>query len=172
METEKIILGGGCFWCLDAVFTDIPGIVSSTCGYIAGSKPNPTYQEVCTGDSGHVEVVALTFDNAQVSLEQLLKIFFKVHNPTTANQQGNDIGSQYRSAIFFTESQQQARILQALIDLHVETEWGAPITTEITAAETFYPAESVHQDYFKNNPNNPYCAITIPPKIKKAQSLL
>ncbi len=167
MAQEKTTLGGGCFWCIEAIFDQLKGVTDVVSGYSGGRTQNPTYRAVCDGVTGHAEVVEVTFDNEIVSFQDLLDIFFTVHNPTTLNQQGADIGTQYRSAIFF-HSDEQKHIAQATIDaLNQSNVWGSPIVTEVTRFETFYPAEDYHQEYFANNKDNRYCQVVVAPKVAK-----
>jgi peptide-methionine (S)-S-oxide reductase len=164
---ETATLGGGCFWCLEAVYDRMEGVVSLDSGYMGGAKPNPTYEEVCTGRSGHVEVVQVTFDNEVTSLRDVLGVFFTIHDPTTRDRQGNDVGSQYRSAIFWHSDQQREIAEQMIASLEKSGTWGNPIVTEVRPAETFYKAEGYHQNYYSNNPNQPYCAYIVEPKVRK-----
>lgn len=163
--TEVATLAGGCFWCLEAVFDEMEGVSSVESGYMGGQVPDPTYQQVCGGGTGHAEVVQVTFDPAVTSFRELLDVFFAIHDPTTLNRQGNDIGTQYRSAIFF-HSEEQERAARAAI-AEVESEIGAKVVTEVVAAEKFYVAENYHQEYFANNPNQPYCSFVVSPKVAK-----
>ena len=164
---ETATLGGGCFWCLEAVFDRMQGVVSLDSGYMGGSKPNPTYADVCTGRSGHIEVVQVTFDNEVTSLREILGVFFTIHDPTTRDRQGNDIGSQYRSAIFCHSELQHEIAAQMIAELEQSGIWGKPIVTELRPAETFYKAEDYHQDYYRDNPGQPYCAYIVEPKVRK-----
>ncbi|HOT59621.1 MAG TPA: peptide-methionine (S)-S-oxide reductase MsrA [Spirochaetales bacterium] len=166
MNYENALLGGGCFWCLEAVFEHLPGVIDVVNGYAGGNRDNPTYEEVCTGLTGHAEVVKITFDPAIVSYEKLLELFWKIHNPTTLNRQGADVGTQYRSVIFYYTDEQK-RIAEASI-AHEQTNYDDPIVTELLPAPTFWQAEDYHQDYFRNHPENAYCQIVIAPKIKKS----
>ncbi|SDP01377.1 peptide-methionine (S)-S-oxide reductase [Mucilaginibacter sp. OK268] len=167
MNIQKITFGNGCFWCTEAVFQSLKGVTSVTSGYMGGKILNPTYEQVCTGASGHAEVIHLEYDADIISLDELLLVFFKTHNPTTLNRQGNDVGTQYRSAIFYyTDEQKQASeaMIKTLSNEHV---FDDPIVTEITPANEFYPAEDYHQNYFNDNPNKSYCAFVIQPKLNK-----
>jgi len=167
MNIQKITFGNGCFWCTEAVFQSLKGVTSVTSGYMGGKILNPTYEQVCTGASGHAEVIHLEYDADVISLNELLLVFFKTHNPTTLNRQGNDVGTQYRSAIFYyTDEQKQASeaMIKTLTNEHV---FDDPIVTEITPASEFYPAEDYHQNYFNDNPNKSYCAFVIQPKLNK-----
>ena len=165
-KTEIITLGAGCFWCTEAVFQQIPGVISVKPGYMGGTTKNPTYEDICTGTTGHAEVAQLTFDPAKVKLEKILEIFWHAHDPTTLNRQGGDVGTQYRSAIFFENDAQ--REIAEKSKAAAGKEFSKPIVTEITKAPTFYVAENYHHDYYKRNKNkNPYCQVVIAPKLKK-----
>lgn len=164
------IFGGGCFWCLDAVFRKVKGITKVISGYTGGRTENPDYRSVCTGDTGHVEVVEIEFDPEKISYEDLLEIFFSIHDPTTLDQQGHDIGSQYRSVIYFLDNSQREIALKKILSLEKENRFRNKIVTEVAPAEKFYPAEGYHQDYFNLNPMQPYCMYLISPKIKKFTS--
>ena len=159
------VLGGGCFWCLEAVFLELAGVVAVRPGYAGGARANPTYEEVCSGGSGHAEVVEIVFDPAQLAFADLLTVFFTIHDPTTPDRQGNDIGSQYRSVIFAQSPAQQASARAVIDRLTAEQLWPAPIVTELAAAATFFPAEACHHDYFERNPRAPYCASVVAPKV-------
>ena len=164
---ETITLGGGCFWCLEAVFDDLEGVTDVVSGYCNGDVTNPTYQQVCSGNTGHAEVVKVTFDPAEISLGEVLGVFFAIHDPTTLNRQGNDAGTQYRSGVY-THSPEQARIAaETIARLNGEKIWDAPIVTEVVPAEHFYAAEDYHQDYFKQNPYQGYCMAVVSPKLSK-----
>lgn len=164
---EVITLGAGCFWCTEAVYRQIPGVISATSGYMGGSRPNPTYEQVCSGDSGHAEVVQVVLDPKKTTLETVLGTFWHVHDPTTLNRQGADVGTQYRSAIFFHSAPQKAVAEKSKST--ASGEFTRPIVTEITAATEFYPAEAYHQDYYRlNKDRNPYCQRVIAPKLRKA----
>lgn len=162
---EKATLGGGCFWCIEAVFADLEGVRTAISGYTGGRKSNPTYQEVCSGTSGHVEVVQVEFDSEKVSFAEILRVFFYVHDPTTLNRQGNDIGSQYRSVIFF-ENEAQRTVAETIV-AEVQAYWDEPIVTKIEAATPFFKAEDYHQDYFKLHGREPYCQFVVAPKVAK-----
>ncbi|MEM6912115.1 MAG: peptide-methionine (S)-S-oxide reductase MsrA [Verrucomicrobiota bacterium] len=162
---EVTTLGAGCFWCVEAVYERIEGVLHVTSGYMGGQNANPTYEQICTGTTGHAEVVQLIYDPEIVSFETILEKFFQLHDPTQLNRQGNDVGTQYRSAIF-THHPEQAVVAEA-VQAKAAAWWDRPIVTEITPASTFYPAETYHQDFWKNNPANPYCAFSIPPKLEK-----
>jgi peptide-methionine (S)-S-oxide reductase len=166
---EITTLGGGCFWCLDAVFKDLRGIEKVESGYTGGQVINPTYQAVCTGTTGHAEVVQLTFDASEVSFKEILEVFFTIHDPTTLNRQGYDEGTQYRSAIFYHSPQQKEIAEQLIGELNAAKIWGHPIVTEVTPIGDFYGAEDYHQDYFANNPNQPYCRAVVEPKVAKVR---
>jgi peptide-methionine (S)-S-oxide reductase len=160
-------LGGGCFWCLEAVFEELKGIEKVESGYTGGFVTNPTYEEVCTGTTGHAEVVRLTFDPAVISYREILEVFFSIHDPTTPNQQGNDVGTQYRSAIFYHSAEQKAVAEEVVAELTEAKVWSAPIVTEVGHAGPFYRAEAYHQHYFGNHPTQPYCQAVVAPKLKK-----
>ena len=157
-ELEIATLGGGCFWCLEAVYREVEGVVSAVSGYMGGRSSAPTYKEVCSGTSGHVEVVQVTFDPQVISFREILEIFFVIHDSTTLNRQGNDIGTQYRSVIFYHSPEQQATA-KSIVE--------APMVTAIEPAQTFWKAEEYHQDYLANNPHQPYCAFVVEPKVQK-----
>ena len=160
-------LAGGCFWCLEAVYDQLKGVESVESGYSGGKTPNPTYYQVCEGTTGHAEVVQIKFDPQAVSYKDLLGVFFTVHDPTTLNRQGNDVGTQYRSAIYYHSPEQKAVAEQTIKDLNAEHLWNNPIVTEVTPISTFYVAEGYHQEYFENNPNQPYCRAIVAPKVAK-----
>ena len=162
---ETAILGGGCFWCTEAVYLEVKGITLVESGYMGGAVEQPTYEQVCTGATGHAEVVRLTFDPAVISYRDLLEIFFTIHDPTTLNRQGNDVGTQYRSVLYHQSPQQEATARQVIAEMaHV---WDAPIVTELSPAQTFYKAEDYHQDYFRLHPLQGYCAFVVAPKVDK-----
>lgn len=167
MAEEIAILGGGCFWCLEAIFDDLQGVTSVESGYMGGRRPNPTYQQVCSGATGHVEVVKVTFNPAQITFRDILEIFFTIHDPTTLNRQGNDVGTQYRSVIFYTNEEQKNTADQTIRDLQAMGLWNAPIVTAVEPAADFWIAEDYHQEYFGNNPNQPYCQFVVAPKVQK-----
>lgn len=160
-------LAGGCFWCLEAVFQQLKGVSRVASGYAGGRRPNPTYEQVCTGTTGHAEVVQVEFDPAVVSYRDLLDVFFTIHDPTTLNQQGADVGTQYRSAIFFHSPEQQRDANDAIAE--AQKTWDDPIVTEIVPLTQFYPAEEYHKDYYVRNPNQGYCRVVIAPKVAKAR---
>ena len=164
---EVATLAGGCFWCLEAVFDGMKGVASVESGYMGGQVANPTYEQVCGGDTGHAEVVRVTFDPAVVSLKELLKVFFVIHDPTTLNRQGNDAGTQYRSAIFYHTPQQKADAEAVIAQLDAAKLWNGPIVTELAPAAAFYMAEGYHQEYFARNPYQPYCQAVVAPKVAK-----
>jgi len=164
---EVATLGGGCFWCLEAVFVELKGVERAESGYAGGRVPNPSYHQVCTGATGHAEVVQVTFDPAELSYRDLLHVFFAIHDPTTLNRQGADVGTQYRSVIF-TNSPEQERIAKEVIaDLSASGIWDRPIVTELVPSEAFYPAEEYHRDYFERNPEQGYCRVVVAPKVAK-----
>ena len=169
MDNSKqyAIFASGCFWCTEAIFQDLKGVESVVSGYTGGDIPNPTYEQVCSGTTNHAEAIQITFDSSIISYEQLLDVFFHTHNPTTMNRQGNDTGTQYRSTIFY-HTEEQRTIAEALKKrLDDSQEFNSPIVTEIIAFTAFYPAEQNHQEYYKNNPYQPYCQVIISPKMKK-----
>lgn len=169
MNTNKEIatLAGGCFWCLEAVYNDLRGVEKVISGYMGGHVPDPSYKLVCMGITGHAEVVQLTFDPQTVSFRELLEIFFTIHDPTTLNRQGADVGSQYRSAIFYHSEEQKTAAESVITEFTAAGLWNDPIVTEITSASEFYPAEDYHQEYFANNPYQPYCMAVVAPKVAK-----
>lgn len=161
---EKATFGGGCFWCLEAVFEETRGVVDVISGYAGGQTPSPTYEQVCSGNTGHAEVVQITFDSKLISYEALLKIFWLIHDPTTLNRQGNDVGTQYRSVIFYHNETQKAQAEASMKTF--ASKFTKPIVTEIKPLEVFYQAEAYHQNYFKNNPNQGYCMFVVSPKVE------
>ncbi len=167
MAKETATLAGGCFWCLEAVYDEMVGVESVVSGYAGGHVANPTYRAVTTGSTGHAEVVQITYDSDVVSYDDLLNVFFTIHDPTTLNRQGNDIGTQYRSAIYYHNAQQQAAAEAKINEITAAGIWDNPIVTEVTALDTFYLAEDYHQNYFVNNPNQGYCRVIIAPKVAK-----
>ncbi|HET7623904.1 MAG TPA: peptide-methionine (S)-S-oxide reductase MsrA [Verrucomicrobiae bacterium] len=169
-HTERATFGGGCFWCMEAVFQRIPGVVSVTSGYAGGHTVNPTYEQVCTGNTGHAEVIQLEFDPAKISYEKLLEFFWDAHDPTTLNRQDNDRGTQYRSIILYADEAQ--KIAAEKSKAAEQQKFRNPIVTEIVPLKAFYKAENYHQNYYNNNPNQPYCSITILPKIEKLEKKL
>jgi peptide-methionine (S)-S-oxide reductase len=166
-DKEIATLAGGCFWCLEAVFDDLRGVEQVESGYSGGSTPNPSYYQVCTGTTGHAEVVQITFDPQVVSFKELLEVFFTIHDPTTLNRQGADVGTQYRSAIFYHTPAQKEIAEQVINELSAATIWDAPIVTEVAPFTIFYPAEDYHQEYYQRNPTQPYCRAVIAPKVAK-----
>ncbi len=164
---EQATLGGGCFWCLEAVYSELRGVESVVSGYAGGSVASPSYEQVCSGRTGHAEVVQLTFDPAVISYREILEVFFTIHDPTTLNRQGADVGSQYRSVIFFHSPEQQ-RVAQQVIAEQASL-WRDPIVTEVVPLQAFYPAEAYHQEYYARNPYQPYCQVVIAPKVAKAR---
>jgi peptide-methionine (S)-S-oxide reductase len=165
---EKFVLGGGCFWCLDAVYRNVRGVSSSIAGYAGGHVKNPTYEQVCHMDTGHAEVLEVTFDPEEVSAENILDIFFTLHDPTQLNRQGADVGSQYRSSMMY-ENESQEKLFETSIERAKEI-WGEGVVTEVVPLETFYEAESYHQDYFAKNPNQGYCLAVVSPKLAKVRA--
>ena len=164
---ELATLAGGCFWCLEAVFDDLQGVESVVSGYAGGRVLNPTYKQVCSGNTGHAEVVQVAFDPAIVSFRELLQVFFTIHDPTTLNRQGADVGTQYRSAIFYHTPQQKATAEQVIGEINAAGIWGAPIGTQVAPFDVFYPAEDYHQEYYLRNAYQPYCQVVIAPKVTK-----
>ena len=165
--SDTLTLGGGCFWCLDAVFQRLRGVSSVVSGYAGGRVAHPSYEAVCTGYTGHAEVVQVTFDPAVVSLRTLLEVFFTTHDPTTLNRQGADVGTQYRSVIFYNSPAQQAAAEQVIADLTAQRIFPAPIVTEVAPLPAFYPAEDYHQSYYEANASQPYCRVVVAPKVAK-----
>lgn len=166
MNHEHIVLGGGCFWCVEAALLQIKGVVDVQSGYAGGESKNPTYESICTGSTGHAEVVRVTFDPSTISLDQLLSVFFTIHDPTTLNRQGNDVGTQYRSVIFYESEEQKATAQKVIASLESTGTWSG-IVTEVKPLPEFYPAESYHQRYYEKNPDQAYCQIVISPKLAK-----
>ncbi|MBI4762268.1 MAG: peptide-methionine (S)-S-oxide reductase MsrA [Chloroflexota bacterium] len=164
---QTATLAGGCFWCLEAVFDEIRGVHSVESGYSGGHAANPTYRQVCNGDTGHAEVVQIRFDPAVVSYRDLLNVFFAIHDPTTLNRQGADVGTQYRSAIFYHDEEQKRTAEELIKELNAQKIWDSPIVTEVTKFDKFYPAEDYHQEYFARNPYQPYCMAVVAPKVAK-----
>ncbi|MDP6594574.1 MAG: peptide-methionine (S)-S-oxide reductase MsrA [Candidatus Poribacteria bacterium] len=159
--------GGGCFWCVEAVFQSLKGVEKVVSGYAGGDVSNPTYKQICTGTTGHAEVAQITFDSQQISYADLLEVFWHTHDPTTLNRQGADVGTQYRSVIFFHDDEQREIATQSRTEIDASNLWSNPVVTEISPAPTFYPAEDYHQNYYRNNPAQPYCMVVISPKMKK-----
>lgn len=164
---ETVTLGGGCFWCLEAIYRELRGVGIIVSGYSGGSVPNPSYEEVSTGTTGHAEVVQIAFDTRVVSFREILEVFFTIHDPTTLNRQGADVGTQYRSVIFYHTPEQERIAKEVIAEIEAAKVWGAPIVTEVVPFKTFYQAEEYHQEYFERNPHQPYCSIVIAPKVAK-----
>lgn len=164
---QQATLAGGCFWCIESAFNSVEGVVSAFSGYAGGQVPNPTYEQVCTGTTGHAEVVRVNFDADKISYRDILEIFFALHNPTQINRQGNDIGTQYRSEIFYHDEEQKREAEQIIDQIQLEEIWSNPVVTEITALNNYYQAEDYHQDYFSQNPQNQYCNMVVAPKLAK-----
>jgi peptide-methionine (S)-S-oxide reductase len=171
VHRESATLAGGCFWCLEAVFRELKGVVSVHSGYAGGTRPNPTYEQVCSGATGHAEVVQVVYDPAVVSFRDLLDVFFTIHDPTTLNRQGGDKGTQYRSAIFYVSPEQETVARETIAEFAASGVWRDPIVTEVAPLNTFWPADAYHDNYFARNPQNPYCAVVIAPKVAKARKL-
>jgi peptide-methionine (S)-S-oxide reductase len=167
MTTEVATLAGGCFWCLEAAFEQLRGVERVESGYAGGDVPNPTYEQVCSGRTGHAEVVQITFDPAVIAFQDLLDVFFTIHDPTTRDRQGADVGSQYRSAIFFHTADQQRTAVETIARLDTSRVWDDPIVTEVTHLMRFWPAEAYHREYYRRNPNQGYCRAVIAPKVAK-----
>jgi peptide-methionine (S)-S-oxide reductase len=165
--TEQATFGGGCFWCLEPVFDALHGVLDVVSGYAGGRVPDPSYEDVCNGTTGHAEVVQITFDPALITYRDLLEVFFGIHDPTTLNRQGNDVGTQYRSAVFFHSPEQEAAAREVIAALDAQRLWDRPIVTEVTPLQAFYPAEDYHQEYFERHPFQPYCLLVIRPKVAK-----
>ena len=166
-KLETITLGAGCFWCIEAVYQNLKGVQSVVSGYTGGQVENPTYEQICTGTTGHAEVAQITFDPAVISFEEILYVFWRTHDPTTLNRQGADVGTQYRSAIFYDSEEQKEIAEKSKAKTDASDLWPDPIVTEISQLDKFYNAEEYHQDYYKLNPNQPYCRLVIDPKIRK-----
>ena len=169
MKKEIIVLGGGCFWCTEAVFLMLKGVLSVEPGYAGGTTQNPTYEQVSDGSTGHAEVIKIEYDADQVSLETLLTVFFASHDPTTKDRQGNDVGSQYKSVVLCDNEEQVSKVQKFIKELNDSSEFGSPITTEVKRLEQFYSAEEYHKDYYQNNKKQAYCQVVINPKLKKVQ---
>jgi peptide-methionine (S)-S-oxide reductase len=169
MATETATLGGGCFWCLEAVYQELKGVQQVESGYTGGQVNNPTYEQVCEGTTGHAEVVKVSFDPEVVSYREILEIFFTIHDPTTPNRQGNDIGTQYRSAIYYHSPEQRDTAKHVMAEM--ANVWDAPIVTELSPAETYYKAEDYHQNYFRQHPLQGYCAFVVAPKVAKFRKM-
>jgi peptide-methionine (S)-S-oxide reductase len=169
MATEIAVLGGGCFWCTEAVYLEVKGVNKVESGYTGGPQPNPTYEQVCSGTTGHAEVVRLEFDPDVITYRDILEIFFTIHDPTTLNRQGNDVGTQYRSVIYYQSPEQEATARQVMAEMaHV---WDAPIVTEISPAQPYFKAEDYHQNYFAQHPLQGYCAFVVEPKVTKFRKM-
>jgi len=166
MNSDSIVLGGGCFWCIEAVFRRLPGVLRADSGYAGGTITDPSYEQVCTGGTGHAEVVRVVYDTDQVSLDAILDLFWRAHDPTTPDRQGADVGPQYRSAIFYRDDAQ--RSIAEASRTEAQDRFSDPIVTEITPLDTFYPAEEYHRDFYENNPRHGYCRVVIEPKLRKA----
>jgi len=169
MTTEIATLGGGCFWCTEAVYQQLKGIIGVESGYTGGHIPDPSYEQICEGTTGHAEVVRLTFDPAVVSFREILEVFFTIHDPTTLNRQGSDVGTQYRSVIYYQTPEQQETAKHVICEM--ANVWDAPIVTELSPAETYYTAETYHQNYFRQNPMQGYCAFIVAPKVSKFRQI-
>ncbi len=166
---EQATLAGGCFWCLEAAFLQLKGVERVESGYAGGHLPDPTYQEVCTGTTGHAEVVRVTFDPAVIAYRDLLHVFFTIHDPTTLNRQGADVGTQYRSAVFYQSPAQRAEAEAVIAEVAASGAWNGKIVTEVAPLDVFYPAEAYHRDYYERNPNQGYCRVVIAPKVAKVR---
>ncbi len=170
-KTEVATLGGGCFWCTEAVFSELQGVEKVEPGYSGGSVPNPTYEQVCTGTTGHAEVAQITFDPAMISYKEVLDVFFATHDPTTLNRQGNDVGMQYRSVIFYHSEEQKATAEKIIEELTKAKTWENPVVTQVEPFKAFYQAEEYHKNYFKRHPEQAYCQVVIAPKVAKFKKL-
>jgi peptide-methionine (S)-S-oxide reductase len=168
-STETATLAGGCFWCLEAVYNELRGVERVISGYAGGSVPHPTYEQVCSGRTGHAEVVQVTFDPGTISYREILEVFFTIHDPTTLNRQGADVGTQYRSAIFYHSPDQERIAREVIAETDASGIWRSPIVTQVEPLDAFYPAEAYHQNYFERNPYQPYCQIVIAPKVAKVR---
>jgi len=164
---ELATLGGGCFWCLEAVYQDLRGVSRVVSGYAGGRVANPTYEQVCSGSTGHAEVVQVSFDLSAAGYRELLEVFFTIHDPTTLNRQGADVGTQYRSVIFFHTPEQERTAREVISEIERAGVWESPVVTEVVPLDRFYPAEEDHQNYFRRNPNQPYCRVVVAPKVAK-----
>ena len=167
--TEVATFGGGCFWCLDAAFRQLRGVVQVQSGYAGGKRANPSYEQVCSGATGHAEVVQITFDPSIITYRDLLGVLFTIHDPTTLNRQGNDVGTQYRSVVYYHSPEQERVVRETVAELEREQHFDDPIVTEVAPYSVFYPAEGYHQDYFNKNPAQPYCAAVVAPKVSKVR---
>ena len=166
-QLEIATLGGGCFWCLEAVYVELRGVEKVVSGYAGGHVKNPTYREVCSGSTGHAEVVQVTFDPTVISFADILRVFFTIHDPTTLNRQGADVGTQYRSAIYYHDDAQKQTAIAVMNEIAAQRIWPNPLVTELAPLDVFYPAEEYHQDYFARNPMQPYCQVVVAPKVAK-----
>lgn len=166
-QTETTTLGGGCFWCLEAVYDQLEGVLDVVSGYAGGHDPNPDYRTVCNGTTGHAEVVQVTFDPQEITIKEILEVFLSIHDPTTLNRQGADVGTQYRSAVFYHSEAQKTAAEDVVAEFEAQKIWDNPIVTEITPLDVFYPAEEYHQEYFQRNPYQGYCQVVIAPKVAK-----
>jgi len=169
MIKEIAVFGGGCFWCTEAVFKELRGVVSVMPGYAGGTTPNPTYAQVCGGNTGHAEVIKIDYDPAQITYEDLLTVFFATHDSTTMNRQGNDVGAQYRSIILYTSEEQKEKAEKFIAELNLSAQEGSPVITEVKPLDIFYEAENYHRDYYAANKDQPYCQLIIQPKLQKVQ---
>ena len=167
MAVQTLVVGGGCFWCLDGVFRRLQGVLAVVSGYAGGTTDRPTYEQVCSGNTGHAEVVQIEYDDEKITVETLLEVFFAVHDPTTLNRQGHDVGTQYRSVVFYANAAQQQVAKQAVELIDKSQRFVAPVVTTIEPLSEFYPAEACHQDYFARNPDNRYCQVVVNPKLQK-----
>ena len=170
MNIDTIILGGGCFWCIEALFKELDGVIKIVSGYSGGNSENPTYEEICTGKTGHAEVCEIEYDKNKISLESVLNFFWKIHDPTTLNRQGNDVGTQYRSIVLYKNEDEQKIALRIKIEIEKSQIYKEKVTTEIKQLEKFYVAEDYHQNYYSNNSNAPYCLFVIKPKLQKLKT--
>ncbi len=166
---QTIVFGGGCFWCTEAVFQMLKGVQTVEPGYAGGATPNPTYEAICTGRTGHAEVIKIEYDPREVRLRDLLTVFFATHDPSSRNRQGNDVGTQYRSAVFYTTEEQKAETEKMIREIDASSPEGGPVATEVAPLEKFYPAEDYHKNYFEKNPDRAYCQIVVNPKVEKIQ---
>ena len=164
---EVATLGGGCFWCTEAIFDELKGVEKVESGYSGGNVPSPSYEDVCTGTTGHAESIQVTFDPKQITFKDILQIFFTTHDPTTLNRQGADVGTQYRSVVFYHDPEQEKIAKEVIKETNTAKVWKKPIVTEVAPFKEFYKAEDYHQEYFKNNPNQPYCSFVVRPKVEK-----
>jgi peptide-methionine (S)-S-oxide reductase len=168
-RTETAVLGGGCFWCLEAVYNELIGVERVISGYAGGTVAFPTYEQVCSGRTGHAEVVQVAFDPTVITFRDILEVFFTIHDPTTLNRQGADVGTQYRSAIFFQSPEQERIANEVIAEIKASGIWPAPVVTQLAPLDRFYPAEAYHQNYFERHPDQPYCSIVIAPKVAKVR---